>query len=119
TCACACASAVVGGGGGGGGGGFSFFFPGRWFGWGGGAAQTRFIPTEKIRDVLINEAFRGFEVRYYLCVVVEDEEDVVVLFPGTLPRRKIVEAVWRGIRGCLMEGEGEEAGGGGGGGEKG
>ncbi|TQS32466.1 hypothetical protein Golomagni_07216 [Golovinomyces magnicellulatus] len=24
---------------------------------------TRFIPTEKIQDILINEAFRGFEVR--------------------------------------------------------
>ncbi|AEO61679.1 hypothetical protein MYCTH_2113569 [Thermothelomyces thermophilus ATCC 42464] len=107
-----CASG--GGGGGGFGGGFGGFLS-RWW-WGGWGTQTRFIPTEKIRDVLINEAFRGFEVRYYLCVVVEDEEDVVVLFPGTLPRRKIVEAVWRGIRGCLMEGEGEEEGGGGGGG---
>lgn len=85
----------------------SSFSSGRWFG-GGWGIQTRFIPTEKIRDVLINEAFRGFEVRYYLCVVVEDEEDVVVLFPGTLPRRKIVEAVWRGIRGCLMDEEGDE-----------
>ncbi|KAL2265463.1 hypothetical protein VTJ83DRAFT_6563 [Remersonia thermophila] len=75
-------------------------------GWGAWGKQTRFIPTEKIRDVLINEAFRGFEVRYYLAVVVEEEEELVVLFPGLLPRRKIVEAVWRGIRGCLWEGEG-------------
>lgn len=69
-------------------------------------ARTRFIPTEKIRDVLINEAFRGFEVRYYLVVVVEGEDDVVVVFPKLLPRKKIVEAVWRGVRGCLFEGEG-------------
>ncbi|KAK4132894.1 hypothetical protein BT67DRAFT_334436, partial [Trichocladium antarcticum] len=60
--------------------------------------RARFIPTEKIRDVLINEAFRGFEVRYYLVVVVEGEGDVVVLFPALLPRRRIVEAVWRGVR---------------------
>ncbi|KAK4154276.1 GPI-c transferase complex [Chaetomidium leptoderma] len=73
--------------------------------WWGAATQTRFIPTEKIRDVLINEAFRGFGVRYYLIVVVEGEGDVVVLFPGLLPRRRIVEAVWRGVRGCLFEGE--------------
>ncbi|KAL2116745.1 hypothetical protein VTJ04DRAFT_8913 [Mycothermus thermophilus] len=77
-------------------------------GWGAWGAQTRFIPTEKIRDVLINEAFRGFEVRYYLIVVVEGEEELVVLFPQLLPRRKIVEAVWRGVRGCLWEGEGWE-----------
>lgn len=76
------------------------------------AAATRFIPTEKIQDVLVNEAFRGFEVRYYLVVVVEGEEDVVVVFPGLLPGRKIVEEVWRGVRGCLYErtGAGEEKG---------
>lgn len=64
---------------------------------------TRFIPTEKIQDIFVNEAFRGFEVRYYLVVVVEGEEDVVVVFPGLLPRRDIVEAVWRGARECLYE----------------
>ncbi|ROV97749.1 hypothetical protein VMCG_07405 [Cytospora schulzeri] len=69
-------------------------------------AGTRFIPTEKIRDVLINEAFRGFGVRYYLVVVVDGEEDVVVVFPRLLPRRRIVEAVWRGVRGCLWEPDG-------------
>jgi phosphatidylinositol N-acetylglucosaminyltransferase subunit H len=70
------------------------------------SAVTRFIPTEKIQDIFINEAFRGFEVRYYLVVVVEGEEDVVVVFPQLLPKRKIVEAVWRGVRGCLYEADG-------------
>jgi phosphatidylinositol glycan class H protein len=74
------------------------------------AAATRFIPTEKIRDVFVNEAFRGFEVRYYLVVVVEGEEDVVVVFPGLLPGRKVVETVWRGVRECLYERTGEEKG---------
>ena len=68
--------------------------------------RTRFIPTEKIQDILINEAFKGFEVRYYLVIVVEGEEDVVVCFPRLLPRRKIVEKVWRGARGCLYEKDG-------------
>jgi phosphatidylinositol glycan class H protein len=66
-------------------------------------ATTRFIPTDKIQDILVNEAFRGFEVRYYLVVVVEGEEDVVVVFPRLLPRRQIVESVWRGARACLYE----------------
>ncbi len=66
-------------------------------------ATRRFIPTEKIQDVLVNEAFLGFEVRYYLVVVVEGEEDMVVVFPRLLPRRKIVEAVWRGSRDCLYD----------------
>ncbi|KAL2687694.1 hypothetical protein Neosp_005257 [[Neocosmospora] mangrovei] len=69
---------------------------------------TRFIPTEKIQDILVNEAFLGFEVRYYLVVVVEGEEDIVVVFPRLLPRRKIVEEVWRGVRRCLYESRTEE-----------
>ncbi|KAL8748738.1 MAG: hypothetical protein Q9184_007118, partial [Pyrenodesmia sp. 2 TL-2023] len=44
-------------------------------------ATTRFIPTSQIRDTFIHEAFRGFEVRFYLCVVVEGESEVVVVFP--------------------------------------
>lgn len=71
------------------------------------SSTTRFIPTEKIQDIFINEAFRGFEVRYYLVVVVEGEESVVVVFPRLLPRRTIVEKVWRGARGCLFEGVSE------------
>jgi phosphatidylinositol N-acetylglucosaminyltransferase subunit H len=70
-----------------------------------GTASTRFIPTEKIQDILVNEAFRGFEVRYYLVVVVEGEDEVVVVFPRLLPGRAIVERVWRGARGCLYEPE--------------
>ena len=66
-----------------------------------GTASTRFIPTEKIQDILVNEAFRGFEVRYYLIVVVQGEDEVVVVFPRLLPRRDIVERVWRGARECL------------------
>lgn len=50
-------------------------------------STVRFIPTSQIRDVFIHEAFRGFEVRYYLAVVVEGEEEVVVVFPvSTLVR---------------------------------
>jgi hypothetical protein len=48
-------------------------------------ATTRFIPTSQIVDILIHEAFRGFEVRYYLAVVVEGEGAVVVVFPVSQP----------------------------------
>jgi len=68
-----------------------------------GSSVTRFIPTDKIQDVLINEAFRGFEVRHYLIVVVEGEEDVIVVFPKLLPGPNVVERVWRGVRKCLYE----------------
>jgi phosphatidylinositol glycan class H protein len=64
---------------------------------------TRFIPTTSIQDIFIHEAFKGFEVRFYLMIVVEGEGEVVVVFPTLLPRRDILEVVWRGARGCLWE----------------
>lgn len=44
-------------------------------------ASTRFIPTTQIQDIVIHEAFRGFEVRFYLAIIVEGEPEVVVVFP--------------------------------------
>lgn len=65
--------------------------------------SSRFIPTSDIQDIFIHEAFRGFEIRFYLAIVVKSEEDVVVVFPSLLPRRVILEEVWRGARKCLWE----------------
>lgn len=42
---------------------------------------TRFIPTTQIQDIVIHEAFKDFEVRFYLAVIVEGEKEVVVVFP--------------------------------------
>lgn len=49
-------------------------------GWWGGR-RSRFIPTSRVGDLWIHEGFCGFEVRFYLAVVVEGEEDLVVVFP--------------------------------------
>ncbi|KAF1825345.1 uncharacterized protein K489DRAFT_377896 [Dissoconium aciculare CBS 342.82] len=43
--------------------------------------STRFIPTSAIQDILIHEAFKGFEVRFYMAIVVAGGEDAVVVFP--------------------------------------
>ncbi|CCU75484.1 phosphatidylinositol N-acetylglucosaminyltransferase [Blumeria hordei DH14] len=69
----------------------------------GGGCTTRFVPMEKIQDILINEAFYGFAVRYYLVVVVEGESELLVVFPRLLPRRQALEQVWRESRACLWE----------------
>ncbi|KAJ9193661.1 hypothetical protein DTO164E3_7753 [Paecilomyces variotii] len=66
-------------------------------------SATRFIPTTQIQDIVIHEAFKGFEVRFYLAIIVEGEPDVVVVFPNLLPKRLILEEVWRGTRQCLYE----------------
>lgn len=47
-------------------------------------ASTRFIPSAEMQDIFIHEAFRGFECKFYLAIVVEGEEDVVVVFPVRL-----------------------------------
>jgi hypothetical protein len=83
--------------------------------------STRFIPTTSIQDIFIHEAFRDLEVRFYLAIVVEGEQDVVVVFPvrtfyvygnqshandvlqQLLPSLSILEEVWRGARSCLYE----------------
>ncbi|KIW02206.1 uncharacterized protein PV09_06362 [Verruconis gallopava] len=66
-------------------------------------SSTRFIPTTSIQDIFIHEAFKGLEVRFYLAIVVEGEQDVVVVFPNLLPSLNIIEKVWRGARSCLYE----------------
>ena len=38
-----------------------------------------------------------------MAIVVEGEKDVVVVFPRLLPRREILEVVWRGAKACLWE----------------
>jgi phosphatidylinositol glycan class H protein len=71
-------------------------------------ASTRFIPTTAIQDIFIHEAFKGFEVRFYLAIVVEGEQEVVVVFPVSelllrLRGANVVESSsWKGhVGGCL------------------
>ncbi|PTU21483.1 hypothetical protein P175DRAFT_0436027 [Aspergillus ochraceoroseus IBT 24754] len=66
-------------------------------------AATRFIPTTEIQDIVIHEAFKGFEVRFYLAVIVVGEPEAVVVFPKLLPNRAKLEEVWRGSRHCLYD----------------
>jgi len=67
------------------------------------ASHSRFIPASQIDDVFLYEGFKGMEVRYYLAVVVHGEEDVEVVFPRLLPRRDVLEQVWRTTREVLFK----------------
>jgi GPI-GlcNAc transferase complex, PIG-H component len=44
-------------------------------------STTRFIPSTQIQDIVIHEAFKGLEVRFYLAIIVEGATKVVVVFP--------------------------------------
>lgn len=39
-----------------------------------------FIPQDKIRDIIINEAFKGLQVIHYLALIIKDENNLQVLF---------------------------------------
>lgn len=81
------------------------------------SSTTTFIPTTQIQDIVIHEAFKGLEVRFYLAIIVEGATEVVVVFPvgcillcvgilaymqqTLLPRVNILQEVWRGARKCL------------------
>ena len=45
---------------------------------------TTFIPTTRIQDIVMHEAFKGLEVRFYLAVIVEGATEVAVVFPVRL-----------------------------------
>lgn len=62
---------------------------------------TTFISTTRIQDLIIHEAFKGFEVKFYLAIIVEGASEVVVVFPSLLPRLDVLQEVWRGARACL------------------
>ena len=49
------------------------------------SSTTTFIPTTQIQDIVIHEAFKGLEVRFYLAIIVEDAIEVVVVFPVRIP----------------------------------
>lgn len=46
---------------------------------------TTFIPTTQIQDLVIHEAFKGFEVRFFLAIIVTGANEVVVVFPVSTP----------------------------------
>lgn len=69
---------------------------------------SRFIPIDEIRDIVIHEGFRGFEVRFYLALLLKDKSDpdlvdIEIVFPDTLPRRRFLEQVWVDARRALFD----------------
>ncbi|ODQ63827.1 hypothetical protein NADFUDRAFT_47647 [Nadsonia fulvescens var. elongata DSM 6958] len=60
-----------------------------------------FIPVNDIVDIIIHEGFKGFQVIYYMAIIVKDQKELTLVFPSLLPRRKQLERIWRGSRRCL------------------
>jgi len=72
--------------------------------------SRRFIPLTQVRDVLINEGLRRWDVRYYLAVLYSPwrgEQRLEVAYENTLPRFPVLLKVYRGIHECLQHGVGD------------
>ncbi|KAG5513276.1 hypothetical protein PMAC_001647 [Pneumocystis sp. 'macacae'] len=66
-------------------------------------SRTRFIPLSDILDVVIHEGFIGLEVRYYLALIIRNENTLQVIFENLLPRRKFLEIVYKEIQSIFIE----------------
>lgn len=60
------------------------------------SATTTFIPTTQIQDIVIHEAFKGLEVRFYLAVIVQGATEVVVVFPV-----RAINDMYQSLSSCL------------------
>ncbi|KAG7844405.1 hypothetical protein KL941_003781 [Ogataea angusta] len=68
--------------------------------------NRQFFPMEEVHDLAIVEGFMNFQVIFYLALVVgegpqDDQLQMVVIFPNLLPRKKLLQAVWRRSRAYL------------------
>ncbi|SEI33254.1 YALIA101S03e13938g1_1 [Yarrowia lipolytica] len=63
--------------------------------------QTTFLNLDSIIDLVIHEGFKGLEVIFFMTILVKDKDRTVVIFPDLLPRRELLERVWRESRTCL------------------
>ncbi|KAJ3064334.1 hypothetical protein HDU98_012234 [Podochytrium sp. JEL0797] len=62
-------------------------------------SSTRFIPANKISEIVVNEAITLFQVKYYMAVIVDGEKEMLVVFGSCLPKLKFVKhAFWESRR---------------------
>ncbi|KAG9296370.1 hypothetical protein G9A89_014962 [Geosiphon pyriformis] len=72
-----------------------------------GRCVSRFIDRSKILDVIINEGITMLQVKFYLAIIVESQDRMVVVFEHLLPRLNVLLEVYQGTRAVLFN-ENEE-----------
>ncbi|KAI9145596.1 GPI-GlcNAc transferase complex, PIG-H component-domain-containing protein [Paraphysoderma sedebokerense] len=58
--------------------------------------KSKFITTDRIMEIIINEGIKLWEIRFYLAVIVEGEDKLIVLFENLLPPLDTLETIYRG-----------------------
>ncbi|CAJ0757101.1 19941_t:CDS:2 [Entrophospora sp. SA101] len=66
-----------------------------------GRCVSKFIDISKISNIIINEGITMLQVKFYLALVVENQDRMVVVFENLLPKLYILKQVYRGIRSVI------------------
>lgn len=64
--------------------------------------SVHFFPLSKLRGIVINEIFHGFSVIFILQIILEDADELIVVFPRITPRLKDLTIVRKGINSVLF-----------------
>jgi hypothetical protein len=68
-----------------------------------GRLRSQFIDCSKISDIIINEGINMLQVKFYLAIIVEGQDRMVVVFEHLLPRlNPVLLQVYRGARAILF-----------------
>ncbi|CAG8634002.1 17821_t:CDS:2 [Funneliformis caledonium] len=67
-----------------------------------GRSVSRFIDKSKISDVIINEGINMLQVKFYMAIIVEGQDRMVVVFEHLLPKLNILLKVYRGTRSVIF-----------------
>ncbi|CAG8722794.1 3560_t:CDS:2, partial [Ambispora leptoticha] len=67
-----------------------------------GRCVSKFIDRSKILDVVINEGITMLSVKFYLAIIVEGQDRMVVVFEHLLPRLNILLKVYQGTRAVIF-----------------
>lgn len=63
--------------------------------------RVRFIPEHDVVDIVINEVFVGFTIKYVLVIIVDGQSKLDVVFADSQPRLQVLQPIWQESRQCL------------------
>jgi phosphatidylinositol glycan class H protein len=62
-----------------------------------GRSSYVFIPKQSVNHVIINEGITFVDILFYLAVIVEGRDKMVLLFDNLRPRLPILTEIWRDV----------------------
>ncbi|CAG8532333.1 8120_t:CDS:2 [Acaulospora morrowiae] len=75
-----------------------------------GRSVSKFIDKSKISDIIINEGITMLQVKFYMAIIVEGQDRMVVVFQHLLPKLNVLIQVYRGTRSVIFNEMEEELG---------